>query len=43
VVSRIARPLPLGVLVGGLTVFVMVLPKRSDRGKICESKEMATG
>jgi signal peptidase len=26
--SRISQPLPLGVIVGGLTVFVMVLPKK---------------
>jgi signal peptidase I len=27
--SRISQPLPVGVIVGGLTVFVMVLPRKS--------------
>jgi signal peptidase I len=27
--SRISQPLPMGVIVGGLTVFVMVLPKKT--------------
>ncbi len=27
--SRISQPLPLGVLVGGLTIFVMVLPRKA--------------
>jgi signal peptidase I len=27
--SRLSQPLPLGVIVGGLTVFVLVLPKKS--------------
>jgi signal peptidase I len=27
--SRISQPLPLGVIVGGLTVFVMVLPRKT--------------
>jgi signal peptidase len=27
--SRLSQPLPMGVIVGGLTVFVMVLPRRT--------------
>jgi signal peptidase I len=36
--SRVSKPLPLGVLVGGLTVFVMVLPNKSDRAKLQQEK-----